>query len=227
MDGSTWTETERSYRVLELDETATPRDVERSWRKLTREWDPERFLDDPILHGRAESRIRCLNEARESLRAHFDSGAFVAVARPSRVAETLKIRNWRTMPVGASTLIGGCALAVLVMARPSVGLKTQAASLPGPAVAFAKPAPRPAASAASSSPQMLLVAHAPVTVTVSLVADGRILLPPTELHPGETTSVPRLGPSYVKYSAGENLEVEINGRRYAMPDAGPSRAKIN
>ncbi|MEO6005670.1 MAG: hypothetical protein ABIZ04_22470 [Opitutus sp.] len=66
------------------------------------------------------------------------------------------------------------------------------------------------------------MAHAPLTVSVSLVADGRVRQPPTELSAGQTASVPRLGPTYIKYSAGENLEIEIGGRRYAMPDAGAS-----
>jgi hypothetical protein len=78
-----------------------------------------------------------------------------------------------------------------------------------------------------SHSEIVLLAHAPLTVSASLVADGRILLPETFLHAGQTTTVPRLGPTYIKYSAGENLAVEVDGHRYAMPVAGPSRAKIN
>lgn len=228
MDGPNWSETERSYRILELDETASKRDVEHSWRKLTKEWDPERFLDDPVLHARAESRVKCLNEARENLRRHFESGAVVSSACSSKGSGAHRIRSVRTLRWGAPTVFAACALFALVVARPSFGLKTVASSLPAPAVEHAKAAMTAGARAASAStPHMLLVARAPVTVSVSLVADGRILLPATELRPGETTAVPRLGPSYVKYSAGESLEIEINGHRYPMPDVGPSRAKIN
>ena len=84
----------------------------------------------------------------------------------------------------------------------------------------------PARPAEPRIEEILLVANAPVTVSVSLVADGRILLPATALQPGQTATVPRLGPTYIKYSSGENLEIEIAGHRYAMPDSGPSRARI-
>lgn len=114
-------------------------------------------------------------------------------------------------------------MAVLI-ARPLTAGRTKVMHT-APAPAREKPAP--IAPSQANEPKMILMARGPLTVSVSLVADGRILLPATSLQAGQTASVPRVGPTYVKYSAGENLEIQIDGRRYPMPDAGSSRAKIH
>jgi hypothetical protein len=111
-----------------------------------------------------------------------------------------------------------------LIARPS-SIQKDKASHDSTASASPKPEPGPAADRPISEIQ--LVAHAPLTVSVSLVSNGRILLPETMLYAGQTTTIPRLGPTYIKYSAGENLAVKIDGHLYAMPDTGPNRAKIN
>ncbi len=124
----------------------------------------------------------------------------------------------------ASTTFAGVALAAVLIARPLSSQKNKPAQVSDAHIAVATevthPNPLP-------HPEILLVPRGALTVSVSLVADGRILLPETTLHAGQITAIPRLGPTYIKYSAGENLEIEIEGHRYAMPDTGPSRAKIN
>jgi len=61
---------------------------------------------------------------------------------------------------------------------------------------------------------------------VTSVADARVLLPETNLETGGTIPVPRPGDVFIKYSAGENLQVEIDGERYDMPSTGADRAKL-
>jgi hypothetical protein len=46
------------------------------------------------------------------------------------------------------------------------------------------------------------------------------------LNRGQSQIVPKPGPIYIRYSAGRNLEVEVNGRRYPMPTEGMDRAQI-
>jgi hypothetical protein len=122
-----------------------------------------------------------------------------------------------------STAFAGLTIAAVLIARPSTHHKSKAAPIPPPAVVSAPvPSPKPAGRS-----EITLRAHAPLTVSVTSVTDGRILLPETMLHAGQTTIVPRLGPAFLKYSAGENLEIEVDGHRYAMPATGASRAKIN
>lgn len=91
----------------------------------------------------------------------------------------------------------------------------------------------PASSASVSSsgptvaePTVTLIASDTVRVKVVSVADGRVLLPDTTLARGQTQVVPKPGAIYITYTAGKNLEVEVNGRRYGMPTAGYDRAKI-
>lgn len=220
------TEVERCYRILELDSDASSEQVERSWHKLLDEWSPDRFVSDPVLHKRAHARVRDLNHARQVLREYgVIHVASVAAPRPSSQSVPSSRTTWRRRPVMASTVFAGIALLALLMTRPLTGQKTREVK---PAVASPS-SERPASlmPPPAAEPKMVLMARGPLTVSVNLVDDGRILLPATTLQAGQTASVPRLGPTYVKYSAGENLEIQIDGRRYPMPDAGPSRAKIH
>jgi hypothetical protein len=220
------TEVERCYRILELDSDASSDQVERSWHKLLEEWSPDRFAADPVLHERAHTRVHDLNYAREVLR---ENGVIHAPSAPAPRSSSHGVPSsritWRRRPVMASTVFAGIALLALLMVRPLTGQKTRDVK---PAVASAS-SERPASliPPPAVEPRMVLMARGPLTVSVNLVDDGRILLPATTLQAGQTASVPRLGPTYVKYSAGENLEIQIDGRRYPMPDAGPSRAKIH
>jgi cytoskeletal protein RodZ len=75
-------------------------------------------------------------------------------------------------------------------------------------------------------PTINLVALDTVRVKVVTVADGRVLLPETTLVRGQIQAVPKPGPIYVTYSAGKNLQVEVNGKRYPMPTEGWDKAQI-
>jgi hypothetical protein len=217
-----WSETERSYRILELDQGASSHEVERAWRRLTDEWAPTRFRTDPVLHARAELRVKSLNVAREHLHRHLGTNGNAVSENWSRFRPRAGPRGYsRLLRWVGPALVATAAVAILIARTPFGKTAMDASALPESPSQAKAPVP------GVTDREMVLVASAPVTVSVSLVADGRILLPATALQPGQTTIVPRLGPSYVKYSAGESLEVEINGRRYAMPDIGPNRAKIN
>ena len=216
------TEQEWAYRILELDAGSSSTLVDAAWRKLTDEWRPDRFASDPILRARAVTRVGDLDRAYQLLtgRVARDSSEERTSRGTHRVARPL----WSfRRPLVATTAFAGMAIAAVLIARPSAVQKhkpTQVSALTSAVT------PEVAPPAVLHS-EIVLVAHAPLTVSASLVADGRILLPETLLHAGQTTTVPRLGPTYIKYSAGENLAVEVDGHRYAMPAAGPSRAKIN
>jgi hypothetical protein len=219
------TEVERCYRILELDSDASSEQVERSWHKLLDEWSPDRFTSDPVLHERAHARVNDLNHARHVLRENGVIHIPSVTAPPrSRSGRPLPRIIWRRRPVMASTVFAGVAVIAVLMARPLTHQTTKEvkAETSPSAERSALVVPSPAAK-----PKMVLMARGPLTVSVNLVVDGRILLPTTTLQAGQTASVPRLGPTYVKYSAGENLEIQIDGRRYPMPDVGPSRAKIH
>src|SRR5215207_1950932 len=121
-------ETERSYRILELDAGASRRDVEVSWRKLVDEWSPERFRGDAVLLARAESRLKSLNEAREILSRELGTETAKVIDKSPRFRSPTRSRvGGRTLRWGASTLaVTGAAVAVLI-ARPSFGVKPSAA----------------------------------------------------------------------------------------------------
>lgn len=83
-----------------------------------------------------------------------------------------------------------------------------------------------AAPAPASEPTITLIANDTVRVKVVTAADGRVLLPETTLVRGQSQVVPKPGPIYITYSAGKNLEVEVNGKRYPMPTEGWDKAQI-
>ena len=236
------TEIERCYRILELDPDSSSTLVNASWRKLVDEWRPDRFVGDPVLHARAETRVNELNRVHAILMTHLGSESPSTLGPVVRNHGAVRTKWSLRRPAIGVTAFAGVALAAVLIAHPSSvqkiksapGVTTGAgpvATVPAVApltlVAPAAVAPESVASLEVHEPEILLIARAELTVSVSLVADGRILLADTTLHAGQTASVPRLGATYIKYSAGENLEVEIDGHRFAMPTPGASRAKLN
>jgi len=216
------TEQEWAYCILELDSGSSSTLVNAAWRKLTGEWRPDRFASDPLLRARAVTRVSDLDRAYLLLtgRVARDPSEERTSHGTNRAARPL----WSfRRPLVATTAFAGLAIGAVLIARPSAVQKHKPTQDSAPTSAVTRVVAPPAVSHS----EIVLVAHAPLTVSASLVADGRILLPETLLHAGQTTTVPRLGPTYIKYSAGENLAVEVDGHRYAMPAAGPSRAKIN
>jgi transcriptional regulator with XRE-family HTH domain len=87
-------------------------------------------------------------------------------------------------------------------------------------------APVSTASTPVTERTITLVALDTVRVSVVTVADGTVILPETNLMRGQSQTIPRPGPLFVTYSAGKNLAVEVNGKRYAMPTEGRDRARI-
>lgn len=71
-----------------------------------------------------------------------------------------------------------------------------------------------------------LIALDTVRVKVVQESDNKELFQGT-LARGQTQVVSKRGALYITASAGKNLEIEINGKRYPMPFEGYDRAKIN
>lgn len=78
----------------------------------------------------------------------------------------------------------------------------------------------------SADNSVTLIALDTVRVKVVQDSDNRELFQGT-LSRGQTQVVPKRGAIYITASAGKNLEIEINGKRYPMPFEGYDRAKIN
>jgi hypothetical protein len=96
-----------------------------------------------------------------------------------------------------------------------------------------EPVKRPApAAAAPKGPQLGLVANGAVEVTLRRKnaddSEGEIVYTGF-LAAGETRSVPRPGALFVQASVAENLDLEINGKRYnlgQMLGTGPRRGQL-
>jgi transcriptional regulator with XRE-family HTH domain len=78
----------------------------------------------------------------------------------------------------------------------------------------------------AAEPMITLFALDTVRVKVVQEADGKELFQGT-LARGESRVFPKHGTVLITASAGENLEVEVYGKRYPMPFKGWDRAKIN
>lgn len=61
---------EDCYRLLDLDPGATDEEVKSAWRDLTKVWHPDRFGHDRAVQQKAEEKLKAINEAYESIRAH-------------------------------------------------------------------------------------------------------------------------------------------------------------
>lgn len=68
----------------------------------------------------------------------------------------------------------------------------------------------------ASGQTITLVALDTVEVSVR-TSDGRVLLPTTILSRGQTKIVEKPGQVFITYDIGKNLNVEIDGKRHAMP----------
>jgi hypothetical protein len=70
--------TERYYRVLNLEPTATPEEVYRAYRDLVRVWDPQRFGNQPHLELMAEDKLKEIIEAYHALAGSPEIGELPA-----------------------------------------------------------------------------------------------------------------------------------------------------
>lgn len=60
-------ELRRYYSALDLEPGASPEQIKRAWRDLTKVWHPDRFQGDPRLEAKAEAKLKIVNEAYEKL----------------------------------------------------------------------------------------------------------------------------------------------------------------
>lgn len=63
---------ERNLKALDLPATASYDQVKSSYRELVKVWHPDRFGHDVKLKARANSKLMEINQAYESLKAHFE-----------------------------------------------------------------------------------------------------------------------------------------------------------
>jgi cytoskeleton protein RodZ len=72
---------------------------------------------------------------------------------------------------------------------------------------------------------IMLTALGPVDVQVKQEIDGKIIYRGT-LATGDRIPITKRGAIFITYTAGKNLQIEINGRIYGMPSTGYDRARI-
>ena len=65
------------YAALELPHGASWEDVRKAHKLLATVWHPDRFTASPTLRDQAEAKLKTINEAYATLKAHFDSGGKV------------------------------------------------------------------------------------------------------------------------------------------------------
>jgi WD40 repeat protein len=66
---------EKYYRVLELNTTASLEDVKQAYRRLAKQWHPDRYHNNPTALKEAEERIKTLNLAYQALCTHHTSNS--------------------------------------------------------------------------------------------------------------------------------------------------------
>lgn len=63
---------ERNFKALDLPATSSYDQVKNSYRELVKVWHPDRFGQDAKLKARANTKLMEINQAYESLKAHFE-----------------------------------------------------------------------------------------------------------------------------------------------------------
>jgi DnaJ-class molecular chaperone len=64
----------RCFEILELDQGASMLEVRQAYKDMVNVWHPDRFAGRPRLAHKAERKIKEINTAYETLKAHFSSG---------------------------------------------------------------------------------------------------------------------------------------------------------
>jgi cytoskeleton protein RodZ len=186
------------------------------------------------IYGRMDISVAHADETAAPAAEEASTGGAAGV-RPA----TARSRVGTSLPSGPDPAVvfrylkwGGVAVAVVVILliiRPlfSPGpASTPAATTPGrPVPAAAKSAPSPAAQ-----PAITLVAVDTVFVRVCAKnaddSEGAEIFKGT-LSARQTQSVPWTGAMYINFAAGENLEFEVDGRRYPTRMRGAGRVKVD
>ena len=184
------------------------------------------------VYGRMEVSVASADDSRSSAKSGSaqeepePAPAPAAAPRSSTPAPRPRPSPLSEGPAISPTLIfkGGIVLAAILAILAIIWLvkaifssePSQAAPERSAAASIVRPAPEPTFS---------LVALDTVQVQVNAVADNRLLYQGTLVR-GQTVPVAKPGPVYIIASSGENLAVELNGRRYPMPFKGHERAKL-
>lgn len=202
----------------------------------------EKILNDYAALGRSEGKIR--QPSREiygrmevSIASADERNAEKAAAAPEPQAAAEPAhrpsglgRSGSSLPEGPAIspqLIfrGGIALVAIVVVLLVVWVVKAIVTDPTP-VSSRSPATTGAPVQVTADSTVTLIALDTVRVKVVQDSDNKELFQGT-LARGQTQSVPKRGALYITASAGKNLEIEINGKRYPMPFEGYDRAKIN
>lgn len=181
------------------------------------------------IYGRMDVSIASADErkAEQALPAEEPAGA----ADPARRASGLG-RSGSSLPEGPAIspqLIfrGGIALVAIIVLLIVVWAIKAIVSDSTPATERSRLTANNAAPVqVASDSSVTLIALDTVRVKVVQESDNRELYQGT-LSRGQTQIVAKRGALYITASAGKNLEIEINGKRYPMPFEGYDRAKIN
>lgn len=115
--------------------------------------------------------------------------------------------------------VGKIVLALLVLGGVIWSIKYAIQSSPKAPAATA-------ANAAQSEPVLTLIALDTVRVKVVQKSDDKELFQ-GNLVRGETRTVPRRGALLITVTEGKNLQIEVNGKRYAMPFTGYDRTEVD
>ncbi len=151
--------------------------------------------------------------AQESRRApHVPRSGGVSHGPALDPAVVFKVTKWAAIAVIAVLVLWG-AMSLFSGSRSSVDRPT-------------KPAANNGVVQTATEPTITLFALDTVRVKVVQETDGKELFQGT-LARGESRAFPKHGTILITASAGENLEVEVYGKRYPMPFKGWDRAKIN
>ncbi|MGQ4650218.1 DnaJ domain-containing protein [Lyngbya aestuarii] len=78
-------DTERCYRILELEPGASPEEVHQGYLDLTWVWHPDRFVGHPRLQQKANYKLQQLNEAHAQLRSFQPTAMSTNLSTQSRV----------------------------------------------------------------------------------------------------------------------------------------------
>ena len=72
-------------------------------------------------------------------------------------------------------------------------------------------------TAAAAERSFILIALDTVRVTVTLDNGSRVLLPATTLERDQRRTLPWLGSTLIQADVGANVQIEADGKRYAIP----------
>ena len=181
------------------------------------------------IYGRMDVSIASADErtVEKSVPAEAPAGEADTGRRSSGLA-----RSGSSLPEGPAispqlVFRGGIALIAIVGLLLVVWVVKAIISDPVPATERSRTSPVTASPVqAVAEPTVTLIALDTVRVKVVQDADNRELFQGTLVR-GQTQTVSKRGALYITASAGKNLEIEINGKRYPMPFEGYDRAKIN